>query len=168
MAQNSPRLLDQLREKIRLKHYSIQLYRLGAPLHPVPRAAPSARSWCGEVEALLTHLAVVGRVAAPTPNQAKSALLFLYPEVLGLELPWLDNVEQAKVPRQPPVVLTVAEVGAVLDHTDGTPALTLRVHLRHGHSDTGHSRLVLAHRLPSRFAPHRLSLLDSCFSRSLP
>jgi hypothetical protein len=50
----------------------------------------------------LTHLAVAGRVAASTQNQAKSALLFLYREVLGIELPWLDNVQQAKAPRRCP------------------------------------------------------------------
>ena len=53
-----------------------------------------------EVEAFLTHLAVNGRVAASTQNQAKSALLFLYREVLESELPWLDNVEKAKAPKR--------------------------------------------------------------------
>lgn len=62
-----------------------------------------------EVEAFLTHLAVAGRVAASTQNQAKSALLFLYREVLELALPWLDNVAQAKAPKRLPVVLTRAE-----------------------------------------------------------
>jgi len=51
------------------------------------------------VEAFLTDLAVVGKVAASTQNQVKSALLFLYREVLANELPWLDNVEQAKAAR---------------------------------------------------------------------
>ena len=58
-----------------------------------------------EVESFLTHLAVRGRVAASTQNQAKSALLFLYKEVLGSELPWLDEVESAKASRRLPVVL---------------------------------------------------------------
>lgn len=53
-----------------------------------------------EVEAFLTHLAVEGRVAASTQNQAKSAILFLYREVLEQELPWLDNVERAKQPQR--------------------------------------------------------------------
>jgi integron integrase len=69
-----------------------------------------------DVEAFLTHLAVVGKVAASTQNQAKSALLFLYREVLEIQLPWLDNVTQAKAPKKLPVVLTVAEVQAVLSH----------------------------------------------------
>ena len=59
-----------------------------------------------EVEVFLTHLAVDRNVSASTQNQAKSALLYLYKEVLGVELPWLDNVTQAKVPQRLPVVLT--------------------------------------------------------------
>ena len=59
-----------------------------------------------EVEAFLTHLAVAGRVAAATQNQALSALLFLYREVLNIDLPWLDKVVRAKQPQRLPVVLT--------------------------------------------------------------
>ena len=73
-----------------------------------------------EVEAFLTHLAVARNVSSSTQNQAKSALLYLYKEVLGVELPWLDNVTQAKVPQRMPVVLTQAEVQAVLSRLDGT------------------------------------------------
>jgi len=120
----APRLLDQVRGKIRLKHYSLrteQAYvdwikryiRHFHKRHPRELGAP-------EVEAFLTHLAVVGKVAASTQNQAKSALLFLYREVLALELPWLDNVEQAKAPKRLPVVLTRAEVQAVLSRLHGT------------------------------------------------
>jgi site-specific recombinase XerD len=72
-----------------------------------------------EVEAFLTSLAVEGNVAASTQNQARSALLFLYKEVLGSELPWLDNVGQAKKPRRLPVVLTEDEVRSVLGSLDG-------------------------------------------------
>jgi integron integrase len=73
-----------------------------------------------EVEAFLTHLAVVRNVSASTQNQAKSALLYLYKEVLAVDLPWLDNVTQAKAPKRLPVVLTQAEVQAVLNRLDGT------------------------------------------------
>lgn len=73
-----------------------------------------------EVEAFLTHLAVQGRVAASTQNQAKSALLFLYREVLEHELPWLDEVERAKAPKRLPVVLTREEAQAVLSRLKGT------------------------------------------------
>jgi integron integrase len=80
-----------------------------------------------EVEAFLTHLAVKGRVAASTQNQAKSALLFLYREVLGAELPWLDGITSAKRPQRLPVVLTRDEVTAVIDRMSGTNALLARV-----------------------------------------
>lgn len=73
-----------------------------------------------DVEAFLTHLAVAGNVAASTQNQAKSALLFLYREVLETELPWLDNVERARAPKRLPVVLTRDEVHAVLSRLSGT------------------------------------------------
>lgn len=123
-ASSSPRLLDQVRGKIRLKHYSLrteQAYvdwikrfiRHFDKRHPRDLGA-------SDVEAFLTHLAVVGRVAASTQNQAKSALLFLYREVLGVELPWLDKVERAKAPKRLPVVLSLAEVHAVLGRLHGT------------------------------------------------
>jgi integrase len=73
-----------------------------------------------EVEVFLTHLAVQGKVAAATQNQAKAALLFLYREVLEQDLPWLQNVEQAKAPKRLPVVLTQDEVQAVLSRLSGT------------------------------------------------
>jgi integron integrase len=120
---SSPKLLDQVRGKIRLKHYSIRTEQAyvdwikrfilhNGKKHPNELGAE-------EVEAFLTHLAVEGRVAASTQNQAKSALLFLYREVLGDELPWLDNVEQAKAPKRLPVVLTREEVQKVLSHLEG-------------------------------------------------
>jgi len=119
-----PKLLDQVRERLRVKHYSIrteQAYvdwikrfiRFHGKRHPKGMGAP-------EVEAFLTHLAVKGKVSASTQNQAKSALLFLYREVLEQTLPWLDKVTQAKAPQRLPVVLTVAEVQAVLKRLPGT------------------------------------------------
>ncbi len=121
---SAPKLLDQVRGKIRLKHYSIRTEQtyvdwikrfilFHGKHHPKDMGAQ-------EVEAFLTHLAVEGRVAASTQNQAKSALLFLYKEVLGIELPWLDNVTQAKAPKRLPVVLTREEVQAVLARLEGT------------------------------------------------
>lgn len=76
-----------------------------------------------EVERFLTHLAVERNVAASTQNQALSAIVFLYKEVLGRELEWLYNVERAKRPARVPVVLTEAEVRAVLAQMDGRHAL---------------------------------------------
>src|SRR5215218_4382762 len=80
-----------------------------------------------EVEAFLTHLAVNGGVAAATQNQAKSALLFMYKQVLQIELPWLDGIEQAKIPARLPVVLTRTEVAIVLDQLEGTHEVIGRV-----------------------------------------
>ena len=72
-----------------------------------------------EVEGFLTHLAVHGHVSASTQNQALQALLFLYRQVLDIDLPWLDNVTRARRPSRLPVVLTVAEVRSVLAQLDG-------------------------------------------------
>jgi integron integrase len=80
-----------------------------------------------EVEAFLTHLAVEGQVAAATQNQALSALLFLYREVLGIDLPWLDGVVRAKRPERLPVVLSGNEVQRVLDRMQGVYALLARL-----------------------------------------
>lgn len=128
---SSPKLLDQVRDKIRLKHYSIrteQAYtdwikryiRFHDKRHPKDMGA-------AEVEQFLTHLAVQGNVAAATQNQAKSALLFLYKQVLGIELPWLDEVEKAKAPQRLPVVLTEREVAQLLDRMNGTTGLIARL-----------------------------------------
>ena len=127
----APRLLDQVRDKIRLKHYSIRteqaytdwvkrfvLYH--KKRHPKEMGAQ-------EVEQFLTHLAVNGNVAASTQNQAKSALLFLYRDVLGVELPWLDAVEQAKTGKRLPVVLTVQESTRLLDRVEDTTGLIIRL-----------------------------------------
>ena len=80
-----------------------------------------------EVEAFLTHLAVEGKVAAATQNQALSALLFLYREVLEINLPWLDQVVRAKRPARLPVVLTRQEVTAVLNRMSGVYGLLARL-----------------------------------------
>jgi integron integrase len=80
-----------------------------------------------EVELFLTNLAVVHDVSASTQNQAQSALLFLYKDVLGDELPWLDGVERAKKPVRLPVVLTRQEVLAVLRGLHGTHQLIGRL-----------------------------------------
>lgn len=119
-----PKLLDQVQAVLRMKHYSIRTERVYLDwikryilfhhkTHPAQMGAP-------EVEAFLSHLAVAGKVAASTQNQAKSALLFLYREVLALELPWLENVTRAKTPQRLPVVLTASEVKSVLNRLDGT------------------------------------------------
>lgn len=74
-----------------------------------------------EVEQFLTRLAVVGKVAASTQNQALSAILFLYRGVLGRELEWMDKITRAKRPRRLPVVLTRQETPALLRQMRGSP-----------------------------------------------
>ena len=127
----TPRLLVRVRDKIRLKHYSIrteQAYTdwvkrfilFHQKRHPLEMGA-------AEVEQFSTHLAVKSKVAASTQNQAKSALLFLYREVLEIELPWLDNVAQAKDGKRLPVVLTAQESMRLLDGMEGTSGLIARL-----------------------------------------
>jgi integrase len=122
-----PRLLDRVRAAARLRHYSrrteaayvawIRRYILfHGKRHPAEMGA-------AEVTRFLTSLAVDGRVAASTQNQALSALLFLYRDILELDLPWLDGVVRAKRPERLPVVLTREEVAAVLRPLTGVPRL---------------------------------------------
>lgn len=73
-----------------------------------------------EIESFLSHLAVESHVSASTQNQALQALLFLYQRVLEIDVPFLEHVTRARRPKQLPVVLTVAEVHAVLAQLDGT------------------------------------------------
>ena len=118
-----PKLLDQVRAKIRLKHYRIRTEQayvdwirryilFHGKRHPQEMGKP-------EVEQFLSHLAVERNVAASTQNQALSAILFLYKEVLEKDIGWLDDMERAKRPARLPVVLTAAEVRAVLAHLEG-------------------------------------------------
>ena len=120
---SKPRLLDQVRETIRRKHYSIRTetaylnwirrYILfHDKRHPLDLGEP-------EVTRFLSQLAVKGNVAASTQNQALAALLFLYREVLGQPLPWLDKLTRAKKPQRLPVVFTRDEVRRILSGLDG-------------------------------------------------
>ena len=117
-AGRAPRLLDEVRRVMRVKHYAIRTERAYVDwirrfIQANGRRHP--RDLGGrEVEAFLSLLAVRGRVAASTQNQALAALLFLYREVLKTELPWMDKVVRAKRPERVPVVLSVAEVKALL------------------------------------------------------
>lgn len=124
---SAPRLLDQVREKIRVKHYSIRTEKsyvdwikrfilFHDKRHPENMGGP-------EVEKFLSHLAMDRNVTASTQNQALAAILFLYREVLKIELPWLDDMQRAKKPARLPVVLTRAEVRGVLSHLDGMMGL---------------------------------------------
>lgn len=112
-----PKLLDQVRECLRTKHYSYRTDQ--AYVHWIKqfiffhnKKHPRDMSK-EEVSAFLTHLAVARHVSASTQNQALAALLFLYREVLNTEIGWIDNVVRAKKPQRLPVVLTREEVRAV-------------------------------------------------------
>jgi integron integrase len=121
--QQSP-LLERVRQHIRLKHYSIRTEE--AYLHTIKRfilfyhKQHPTDLGAAEIRQYLSHLANDGKVSASTQNQALSALLFLYREVLELELPFIDGIERAKRPVRIPVVLTPDEVRRVLTHLHGT------------------------------------------------
>jgi integron integrase len=130
-APQSRRLLDQVRERARYLHYSLRtekayLYwirffiRWHALKHPRDMAAP-------EVEAFLTMLATQRHVASSTHNQALSAILFLYRQVLGVELPWMANLQRPSYTKRIPTVLTRAEVTALFDRMDGVVGLVARL-----------------------------------------
>ena len=118
-----PRLLDQVRARMR---------RLGLAMRTEEAYVGWIRRFIlahgkrhpremgeREVESFLSDLAVRGRVAASTQTQALSALLFLYREVLGVELPWMENIRRAKRPERVPVVLSHNEARALLGELAG-------------------------------------------------
>jgi integron integrase len=131
----SARLLDQVRERIRYMHYSLStettyLYwvkffirwhgRNGVMRHPREMGGP-------EIEAFLTMLATERKVSTSTHNQALSALLFLYREVLAVDLPWLDGINRPTAKRRIPSVLTRDEVVGVFAQMEGVTALLARL-----------------------------------------
>ena len=127
----APRLFDEVRRRMRLHHYSLRTERayLGwirrfilanGRRHPRTMGAV-------EVERFLTTLAVEGGVAASTQNQALSALLFLYRQVLGIRLPWMDEVVRAKRPARVPTVLSRREVASLLAGMDGRAGVVARL-----------------------------------------
>jgi len=126
-APKPPRLLHRVRDAIRRRNYSYRteetyvhwirrFIHFSGKRHPIELGA-------AEVTAFLNHLARERSVAAATQNQALSALLFLYKEVLAQELPWLDGIERAKRPARLPTVLSPAEVQRLLGAMRGTKRL---------------------------------------------
>ncbi len=122
-----PRLVVQIRQAIRVRHYSrrteeayvawVRRYvRFHGMRHPAELDA-------GDVARFLTNLADRGRVSASTQNQALSALLFLYRDVLGRDFGWLTTVVRAKRPKRLPTVLTREEVAETLRRLPGTRRL---------------------------------------------
>ena len=129
-------LMDQVRERIRYLHYSLsteKLYvywvrffiRWHGVRHPRDMGAP-------QVEAFLSMLANERRLSASTHNQALSALLFLYREVLGIQMPWLDSIQRPSAPKRIPSVLTQGEVAALLAALPPEDLCTLVARLLYG------------------------------------
>jgi len=123
----APRLLDRVREAIRARHYSLRTEEayvswirryifFHKKRHPAEMGEP-------EINAFLTDLAVNGRVAASTQNQALSALLFLYRNVLEKPFPNLESIVRARRPARLPTVMTRAEVRSILTRMTGAPKL---------------------------------------------
>jgi integron integrase len=119
-----PKLLEQARDLIRIKHYSIrteesylrwmkQYIVFHDKRHPADMGEP-------QVTSFLSHLAVDRKVSASTQNQAMAAILFLYKEVLKQPLDWLDNIQRAKKPARLPLVFTREEVRSILVHLEGS------------------------------------------------
>ena len=123
-SQGGPRLLDRVRDALRRRRYSYRTEQ--AYVHWIKRyiyfhdKKHPSQMGADEVTAFLTYLARERTVAASTQNQALSALLFLYGEVLGMKLPWMDGIVRAKRPIKVPVVLNRDEVAALLGHMEGT------------------------------------------------
>src|SRR5688572_22948985 len=118
-----PRLLDQVRAEIQKRHYSyrtekqyvgwiVRYIRFHGYQHPSRLGGP-------DVEAFLSDLATRRNVAAATQAQALAAVLFLYKQVLRVDLPWISNVTRARRPKRLPVVLTRAEARRLLDQLHG-------------------------------------------------
>jgi integrase len=124
-------LLEVAKEKMRTRHFAyrteqIYLHWIRRYVNFYDRRHPRGLGHEG-VEKFLSHLAVDAKVGASTQNQALQALLFLYRQVLDIDLPWLENVTRASRPERLPVVLTPSEVRSVLAQLEGTPWL--------GHAD---------------------------------
>jgi integron integrase len=125
------RLLDQVRERARYLHFSLRtekayLYwirffvRWSGMRHPREMGV-------AEVEAFLTMLASQRHVSSSTHNQALSAILFLYRQVLGIQLPWMQDLQRPGYARRIPTVLTPEEVSALLRHIEGVNGLVSRL-----------------------------------------
>lgn len=123
-ARLGPKLLDQVRDRLRVRHYSLRTEQAylswirrfilaSGKCHP-------AQMGQAEVDAFLTRLATDGQVSAGTQNQALAALLSLYREVLRIEQPWMENLVRAKRPRRIPVVLSREEVARLLAVLEAT------------------------------------------------
>ena len=122
-----PRLLDEVRRRLRLKHYSLrteQAYLYWIRRYIRENTLRHPRELGGkDVERFLSTLATRDRVAPSTQNQALAALLFLYREVLAQDLPWMQDIVRAKRAPRLPVVLSRAQTAVLLSGMHGREAL---------------------------------------------
>jgi integron integrase len=122
-----PKLLDQVRQAIRMRHYSDKTEK--AYVHWIKRyiffhgKRHPAEMAEAEIGRFLSSLATDGHVSASTQNQAFNALLFLYHEILDKKIGLIDGVARAKRPQRLPVVLTKDEIRKVVVHMNGVPRL---------------------------------------------
>jgi integron integrase len=119
----APKLLDRVRQTIRAKHYTrrtesayVDWIRRYVLFH---RKRHPSEMGASEIAAFLIWLATNRRVSASTQNQALSALLFLYRNVLHIEIGPIENVPRARMPVRVPVVLSRDEVARIMKHLDG-------------------------------------------------
>ncbi len=123
-AKPSPRLLDQVRQSLRMRHRSarteeayLQWIRRYIRFHGHRHPRELGRD---DITSFISSLAVERNVSSSTQTQALSALVFLYKHVLDVPFDWLDHIARARKPKRVPVVLTRREVAAVLDRLTGT------------------------------------------------
>lgn len=124
------KLLERMRVVLRTKHYSIRTedaYLQWAKRYILfqGKRHPSSLG-AAEINEFLSYLATARNVSASTQNQALCAILFLYREVLGDEVPWLQNLVRARRIRRLPTVLTREEVRQIIAGMSGTPQLVAR------------------------------------------
>lgn len=121
-----PKLEEQIRQACRVRHYSLKterayvgwykrFVRWAGLKHPATLGPDKVQAW-------LSHLAIEREVSASTQRQALAAMLFLYRQVLGMNLPWMDNIVRAKQPQHLPRVLSKAEIRAILEQLPRTSA----------------------------------------------
>ena len=132
----STRLLDQVSERIRYRHYSlrtkkaylywVRFFIRWSATQPGGMRHPRDMS-VADVEAFSSMMANERKVSASTHNQALSAILFLYREVLNIDLPWLNNIGRPQQAKRIPSVLTKDEVAGLLAQMEGITALLARL-----------------------------------------
>jgi len=175
-----PKLLDQVRNAIRYKHYSYRteeayVYWIKRYIFFHNKRHPKEMG-NEEVSQFLTHLAVHDKVAASTQNQAFSAVLFLYRHILKQNLDMLENVTRAKRSQKLPVVFTTQEIKAIFAHLEGNKWLMANLlygaglrlqeclQLRVKDIDFGYNQIVVRN---GKGQKDRVTMLPNCVTNRL-